>query len=407
MRRLTIVLSLAMALVAPVVAEAQSAADVFNADTLQTVELWVHDADWAKLKRDFQTNEYYPADFVLNGQTVRNAAIRSRGLGSRNPTKPGLRVDFDRNVDDQTFRGLKSIILDNLVQDPSTIHETTTMRLFAKMNIPAPREAHVRLFVNGDYIGLYALVESVDKSLLARVFGSIGDDTQNDGYLYEYNYILDQPWYFSHLGSDLDPYKLRFDPKTHETKSSEDKWRPIENLVRLVNELPSDRYMSDLNPHLDLRAFIRYLAAQNFVGQNDGFAGYAGMNNFYFYRLENSSQHVFIAWDEDNAFWGPEFPLTIRHEENVLARKAMEVEELRNLYFETLAEAARIADTPAEGRETPWLEEEVRRQLDLVEPALRDDPSKPYSMDDHAAARGQMITFARERGRFVESNRPR
>ena len=34
------------------------------------------------------------------------------------------------------------------------------------------------------------------------------------------------------------------------------------------------------------------------------------MNNFYFYRLENSTKHVFLAWDEDNAFWGPEFPIT-------------------------------------------------------------------------------------------------
>ena len=34
------------------------------------------------------------------------------------------------------------------------------------------------------------------------------------------------------------------------------------------------------------------------------------MNNFYLYRLENSSRHVFLAWDEDNAFWGSDFPLT-------------------------------------------------------------------------------------------------
>ena len=26
------------------------------------------------------------------------------------------------------------------------------------------------------------------------------------------------------------------------------------------------------------------------------------MNNFYFYRLEDTTRHVFIAWDEDNAF---------------------------------------------------------------------------------------------------------
>ena len=37
-----------------------------------------------------------PADVTWNGITVHNVGIRSRGLGSRSSTKPGLRVDFDR-----------------------------------------------------------------------------------------------------------------------------------------------------------------------------------------------------------------------------------------------------------------------------------------------------------------------
>jgi hypothetical protein len=52
-------------------------------------------ADWAKLKENFQTNTFYPADFKWNGQTVFNVGIRSRGRGSRNANKPGLKVDFD------------------------------------------------------------------------------------------------------------------------------------------------------------------------------------------------------------------------------------------------------------------------------------------------------------------------
>ena len=63
------------------------------------------------------------------------------------------------------------------------------MRLFARLGIPAPRETHMRLYVNDEYIGLYAIVESIDKQFLARVYGEIGEDTQNDGYLYEFNYV--------------------------------------------------------------------------------------------------------------------------------------------------------------------------------------------------------------------------
>jgi spore coat protein CotH len=295
---------------------------------------------------------------------------------------------------------LKSLVLDNLTQDHSGVHETVTMRLFARLGIPAPREAHVRLYVNDQYMGVYAVVESIDKSFLARVYGVIGEDTQNDGYLYEFNYL--DEWKFTYLGSDLAAYAARFDPKTHESKSDVEKFGPIENVVRLVNELPPDQFMSVLNEHLDLHAFMRYVAAQNFVGQNDGFLGYVGMNNFYFYRLENSPRHVFLAWDEDNAFWGTEFPLNMRHDENVLMQKAMQVPELRATYYNVMAEAVASASEPTGPDGLGWLEFEVRRQTDLIYQAFLEDPAKPYSFEEFDVARNQMISVAHNRAGYVQ-----
>ena len=165
------------------------------------LDLELHSSDWLKLKENFQTNTYYPADLVWNGQTVRNVGIRSRGRGSRNAHKPGLKIDFDKYSTNQKFLGLKSLVLDNLTQDPSGIHEAVSMRFYQRLGIPAPREAHVRLYVRGEYIGLYALVESIDKEFLARIYGSIGDDTQNDGWLYEF--VWQEDWRFTDLGTDL------------------------------------------------------------------------------------------------------------------------------------------------------------------------------------------------------------
>jgi spore coat protein CotH len=368
MRQLLLLLAVFALLAGPAHAQLPSDA-LFDSTTVQRLDLRVHSADWEKLKQNFQENTYYPADVVFNGQTVRNAGIRSRGLGSRNARKPGLRVDFDRYSTDQTFLGLKSFVLDNLTQDASGIRETATMKLFERLGIPAPREAHVRLYVNNEFSGLYVAVESIDKAFLARVFGSINDDVQNDGYLYEFNYI--DRWAFAYPGSALDFYKARFDPKTHENESDADKWGAIENLVRLANELSVDQLVPVLSEHLDLHKFMRYVAAQNFVGQNDGFLGYDGINNFYFYRLENSTQHVFIAWDEDNAFWGTDFAIDMRHDENVLMRKAMQVPELRDTYYSALREAARSSDERSGPDGLPWLEYEVRRQLDLIDAAMR------------------------------------
>jgi spore coat protein CotH len=372
---------------------------LFNDSVVQRLDLRVNSDDWEKLKRDFQVNDYYPADVVFNGQTVRNAGIRSRGLGSRSGTKPGLRVDFNRYTDDQTFLGLSAFVLDNLTQDPSGVKESVAMKLYGRLGIPAPRESHVRLYVNNQYAGVYAVVEEINKQFLARVFGSIGDDVQNDGYLFEYNYV-DQ-WRFNYLGPDFEPYKTRFDAETRENASDFDKYESIERLVRLANDLPSDQFLAVLDEFLDLRAFVRYMAVQNFNAQNDGFLGYEGMNNFYFYRLENRSQHVFIAWDEDNAFAFPDFPIRSRHDENVLMRKAMEIPELRELYDRTLNEAIATAEEPAGPDGTPWLESEIRRQTDLITDAMETDTVKPYTFDEFRGETNRLIQFAQQRPRFV------
>ena len=140
------------------------------------------------------------------------------------------------------------------------------MRFFTRLGIPAPRETHTRLYVNGSYAGLYGLVESVDKTMMGRVFGSIGDNVQNDGYLFEYNYVLGSPWRFAYEGSDLTPYKARFDIKTNESHAeshdlgADRRARPAgqQHRRRRSSSRPSAR--GSISP-----AFVRYIAAQNFI----------------------------------------------------------------------------------------------------------------------------------------------
>ncbi len=379
-------------------AAAQTADGIFDNQTLQRVDLLLHSADWAKLKENFLGNEYYPADMTWNGVTVRNIGIRSRGRGSRSERKPGLRLDFDRYATKQTFLGLKSLVLDNLTQDPSGIHETTAMQIMAKMGIPAPRESHARLYVNNEYAGLYVLVESVDKGLLARVFGAIDEDTQNDGYLYEFDWA--DEWRMEYLGDGLKPYKDRFPAKTHESQSDEELYRPIERLVRLINETREDRLGEVVGPLLDLPGFMRFVAAQNFLADSDGFLGTWGINNFYLYRLENRDQHVLIAWDSDVTFWGPTFPTDTGHDANLLMNKLMRVPEFRDLYY---AELRRVMDFAREAvGDSTWLDTEVRREFALIETAMREDPAKSYTNGQFDEARRQMENFTGNRLAFIQ-----
>ena len=50
----------------------------------------------------------------------------------------------------------------------------------------------------------------------------------------------------------------------------------------------------------------------------------------------------------------------------------------------------------------PWFEFEARRQGDLIYEAFREDPVKPYSFEQHEAARAHMINVAQTRAAYVQ-----
>ena len=100
-----LVLAVAGALVAaPDVGARQglTADDLFDNSVLHDVHLFVNSRDFALLQERYRTNDYFPADLEWRGLRVRNVAIRSRGHGSRDRRKLGLRVDFNKYTDGTT-----------------------------------------------------------------------------------------------------------------------------------------------------------------------------------------------------------------------------------------------------------------------------------------------------------------
>ena len=156
---------------------------------------------------------------------------------------------------------------------------------------------------------------------------------ENDGYLFEYDYVKE--YRFEYMGSNLDEYKI-FDPKTHENAAAAQIWGPIEDMIQTINESPDQTFASDMAQYLDLGLFAKHLALEAFLAEDDGIIGYAGLNNFYMYRFENSARSQFLAWDKDNTFHSVDFPLMRGVNENVLARRTLALGEHRNRFFDTL-----------------------------------------------------------------------
>ena len=413
-----ILLAVLLTLSAPLAAGAQIRKDVFgitpqpnsslaHADAffddsvLHEIRLVISPRDWQSLKDHYLDNTPYECDFSWGQHTVRGIAIRSRGTGSRSGIKPGLRVDFDKYVTDQKFLGLKSVVLRNNTQDASNLHERLSMLLFRRLNLLAPREAHTKLFVNNDYVGLYTIVESIDKSFLTRKLD------ENDGYLYKYDYPTDaQPYHFGDKGSNPASYvPLPFKPETHESDP-----RPefIVQLIQTINQ-GTATFRAAIAEYLDLEKFLRHVAVEAFMADNDGFLGDYGVNNFYLYRFQNRKLFTFIAWDKSEAFRSPTY--SIFHNivgipaasQNQLMLRVLQYPDLYNFYLDALLECARSASELIEGDSRGWFEREVEKEYNQIRDAARSDPEKTYSNDQFEAAVADVLSFARQRSAIVTS----
>lgn len=374
----------------------------FDASVLHVLKLSLHSDDWRRLKETYQEDTYYPSDVTWNGIRVRNVGIRSRGSASRNEKKPGLRVDMNRYVSGQQFLGLKSFVLDNGVQDDSFVKERVAMRLFAAMGLPAPRETYARLYVNEEYIGLYSIVESIDKDFIERAYAGREELTgkkERDGYLFDYHW--NYPFFFSYLGPELDPYSALFEPQTHESDSPDTLYGPMRDLCRLITEASDNDFVDVLNGLIDLQQFVRYVAVEAFLAEQDGMIGFAGMNNFYLYRLQSTTVSQVIPWDKDQSWSSATFSIWTRWDENALMRRAMAVPALRGLYLETLRQAAALASSTEGDDPRTWLEREINNAFGQIQESVLADGSKPQSNEAFQAEVDRVRGVAKVRAAFV------
>jgi len=386
-RRVTVAAIALVCLVADRPLFAQTADDLFNGAELQPLQITMHERDWDSLRANFTSNDFYPADVTWNGLRVRNVGVRSRGLGSRSGVKPGLELDFAHYSSRSQFLGLQSLVLDNFTTDPSMIRERVAMTFMRRLGISAPREAHAQLWVNGQYAGLYGLVEPVDETFVQRAFG------ERSGALFEYHWLA--PFFATFLGENLDAYRPLFEPRTWQTKSTFDLFDPIRELFRTINDVAADAFRDRVNELLDLDSTLRLIAAESFLAEWDGVLGYAGMNNFYLYRTATTGQSRMLPWDADHAMYAAEYPLLAGSSENVLMRRALEDPVLRQRYSSYVREAIQSASADN------WLAREIALESQQIRNAAFTDPVKPYSNEEFEAAIAELTVFGQKRIPFV------
>src|SRR5262249_53290883 len=158
------------------------------------------------------------------------------------------------------------LALNNNVMDPSTAREALSYAVYRAAGVPAPRTAYAQVFltVPGKHdkvlVGLYTLIETVDKTFLKERFGN------GKGMLLkpEHGGPLD------YLGEKWEAYESRYRPKGEPTTAQQ---RRLIEMISLVQQADDAKFHQQIGSYVDVDRFLRYVAATVLLSSMDSFVG--------------------------------------------------------------------------------------------------------------------------------------
>ncbi len=270
-------------------AAADEAAWMYDPNAVVEVDLGLSQEEIDALEAE--PDEYQPGTFelkvkgVLKGPDLGDVGIRLKGgLGSFRPLseKAAFKIKFNEYTK-QTFFGLKKLTLNNMVQDPSMLHETLTYELFRALDLPASRTGYAFVRLSGVEYGLYLNIETLDSISLPRWFES----TQH---LYE----ADAP------GLDVAPENA---DKFEVDEGDDEELADLEALIAAADDDEGD-WSDGMAAAADLEEMTRMWAVERYVGHWDGYAGVAAPfrpNNYYLHS-DDAGLFTMLPWGTDQTW---------------------------------------------------------------------------------------------------------
>lgn len=216
------------------------------------------------------------------GETLADIGVRIKGEASQRTLdeKAAFKLKFDEFVSKQSFHGLRRMTFNNMVEDPTYLAERLAFHFFREAGLPAPRCNHALVYVNGTLFGLYANLETEDKTFLRRWF------TSDAGNLYEEGQV------------DFEPgNETTFDLETNEEKNDRS---DLTALIAALGSAKPESFLADVGTQLDTQHFLAFTAAEAAVNQWDMYAYTVFYpNNFRIYRDPTAQKFVMLPWGMD------------------------------------------------------------------------------------------------------------
>lgn len=312
-----------------------------------------------KDKRDRERNLFgteFPwvqGDLTADGKTYKQVGVRYAGdmtyFASAGRLKRPLKVEFSR-LGGEPFHGLASLHLHSMPMDPARAREAIAYAVFRAAGVPAPRTAfaEVTLTVPGkhdkEYLGLYTVVESVDRGFLTDRF-------QTD------KGLLMQPFGLrgmDHFGDDWEQYRSKYRPQSEATKEQA---KRLIDFAKLVNQAGDEQFRKEIASYLDVDEFLRFVAANALVSNLQSFLALG--HNYDLYLHPKTNKFVFIPGDLEFALANfalmgsaeQQMNLSLTHPypgENKLVDRLMAMKEVSQKYQKLLKDLSSTVFTKAQ-----------------------------------------------------------
>ncbi len=374
---------------------------LFDPDLMHDIYLDIPPASWASIDAEavppgcvpYQRN-YYPGTLTFEGQVFDGVGIHVKG-GCGSGRHLNGKASFKVNVDwddpavpgcptERRLLGQKHLTLNNNVQDWSMIHERVGYGIYRALGVGAPRAAHVRLHVNGEYWGVYTHVETIDRRFLERWFQS------NQGMLYEGTYWCDLIPSNVPPGTD-DSYCLtrEFQPdlcSTPDPDSDPEDYELLRQLVNQIQGLPPGGFYPEVTSFFHYDSFMTSWAIESIIAHWDAYE-FNIMNNYRVYHDRGTGLWHLISTGIDQTFGGDQDPWGVS---GILASRCLQEPDCEAAF------AARLAEVN-DAFETMPLAMQAQTFYNQIAGDVATDPRKEQDNTSFTQAVNNTITWIGQR----------
>ena len=279
---------------------------VFDQSTVRTYNILISDEEFAKLKADPTAEVYVQAAVEIDGRRYEPIGVRYKGFfgmlrfcfqdGRQTCDKLSWKLKFNHFDPALRFQGLKRLNFHSMNSDETQMREVLSYEVFRDAGVTAPRAVHALLELNGESLGLYALVEDIDDRFIADRFRDRGR-----GVLYKEIWPgnIESLWVFQ---ENLEDAIARGPLDASGMESFSEAFATAETNEQRFEILTEQMQDED--------GLFNYLAADRLSDNWDGIVAWycvpeCGNHNYFWYQDGLSGRYTLIPWDLEHTWRSP------------------------------------------------------------------------------------------------------